>query len=82
MSNETVQVQTKENSTNGGYTMVIVYSVLIVLLVIVVVWSSMCGDEKFLTKPTRSDLQGDWDIVSELAKLNQIQENILRSRVR
>ncbi len=70
--------QKEDNS--GDYTMVVVYSVLIVLLIIVLIWSSM-SDEKFLGKSTRSDPQKDWDIISELARLNQLQESILRQHM-
>lgn len=70
----------QKGDDSGNYTMVVVYSVLIVLLIIVLIWSSM-SDEKFLGKSTRSDVQKDWDIISELARLNQLQESILRKHM-
>ncbi len=66
-----------DKDSGEGYSMIIIYSVLIVLLLIVLIWSSM-GDEKFLPKQVRSDVKGDWDIISELAKLQNMQEQILR----
>ena len=72
--------QSSNPKEEGGYTMVIVYSILIVLLIIVLIWSSM-GGESFLPKQTRSDPQKDWDIISELARLNQVQESLLRKVV-
>lgn len=61
----------------GTSTMVWVYAVIIVILVIIMIWSSQ-DDEKFVTKNTRSDLQGDWDLLSELAVVDKVQENVLR----
>lgn len=82
MSDQNVNTSSSDSTAatsrdEGSYTMVAIYSVLIVLLIIVLIWSCT-GDEKFLPKQTKSDKSGDWDIISELARLNQIQEAILR----
>jgi hypothetical protein len=65
-----------DKEESGGVSMTFIYSILVVLIIIVIFWSCM-GDEKFLPKQTKSDRSGDWDLLSALAKLDKKQEDIL-----
>lgn len=68
---------TTSESNETNYGMVTFYAIMIVTIVIVILFMGN-NTESFLQPQVRSDVQGDWDIKSELAKLSMMQEAILR----
>ncbi len=67
-------------SAEVNYGMVSLYALLIVIIIVVILWTGW--PEGFNQPQTRSDLSGDWDIKTALARIAAQQERLLSAVLR